>query len=807
MQTYANCSLPAGFGAKRHASHSLSSSTPLLKSLPFRWRITLLVTSVSLLSLCAAFGGFLFWEVLRYRAEVAAQLESTQALLVERVTTRLADRPDGSTLSLDDLAASDSILAGAVYSLDYKILARYVKEGREEFIPRPFRTNVYPNAVTTFKFLTHEGENIGIIYLKADTSGLARERLVEPLRGMVFIGLFSMLLGMVAARFLQRSITRPIDELARVADRVVTAGDYSVRANQDRASGELGAMIGAFNAMLATVEKRTAELDKAKRELESANRNLEAKVQERTVELEHAMIAANDANQAKSAFLAKMSHELRTPMNAIIGYSEILLEDAEDDDNEDAAADLNKILAAARHLLGLINDVLDLSKIEAGRMDLFIEEQAVEGLVEQVRSTTAPLVAKRANEFQVVFASEVGVIRTDATKLRQILLNLISNAAKFTEQGTVTLKVARDGDGDDGHVHFAVSDTGIGMTPEQCERVFEAFSQADASTASKYGGTGLGLTISRQFARLMGGEISLTSEVGKGTTFTLTLPIAADGEAAKKAGASAVSEDHPVAKAKAELVSAVVRVLLVAEDESLAAGVQAQLANESYDVTHARSRADAFEFARREPPDVILVDVLMESESAESLTSRLKQESSLATIPVVLLTRVEDGSKPGLALGAQDYLSKNEVETALAPILQRNLSDRSNLRVLVAEDDDTIRHMVGRLLSREGWEVVLAPNGRAAMEAMRDTAPALVLLDLMMPELDGFGVLREMRADELLRHVPVVVLTSLDLTGSVRQLLKQQTDRVLQKGSYSKEQLLAEVRDAVSELSRRRESK
>ncbi len=773
----------------------------MFKSLPFRWRLTLLVTSVSLVSLCAAFGGFLFWEVLRYRADVVAELESTQALLVERISTRLAAEPDGSSISLADLATADSILAGAVYSLDNRILARYVKEGREEFIPRPFRTNVDPQAVTTFKFLTHEGENVGIIYLKADTSGLARERLVEPLRGMAFIGLLSILLGMGAARFMQRSITRPIAELARVADRVVSAHDYSVRANMERSSGELAAMIGAFNAMLATIERRTAEVDRARRELEEANRTLEAKVQERTVELEHAMLAANDANQAKSTFLAKMSHELRTPMNAIIGYSEILMEDAEDDDNEAAVADLQKILAAARHLLGLINDVLDLSKIEAGRMDLFIEEQAVEGLVEQVRSTTAPLVAKRANAFLVEFEHEVGVIRTDATKLRQVLLNLISNAAKFTEQGTVTLRVWRDGTGDDGRVHFAVSDTGIGMTPEQCGRVFDAFSQADASTASKYGGTGLGLTISRQFARLMGGDIALTSTLGQGTTFTVSLPIAADGEAAKKAGASAVSQEQPPAGSQAEHVAAVARVLLVAADESLAAGVQDQLSHDDFDVTHARTREDAFEFARRDPPHVILVDVLMESESAETLTSRLKQEASLASIPVVLLTRVEDGSKPGLALAAQDYLSKNEVESGLSAVLRRNLGDRSNRPVLVAEDDESVRQMVGRLLSREGWEVVLAPNGRAAMTAMRAETPALVLLDLMMPELDGFGVLREMRADEHLRNVPVVVLTSLDLTGSVRQLLKQQSERVLQKGSYSKEQLLAEVRDAVSELS------
>ena len=311
---------------------------------------------------------------------------------------------------MDDLAQDETILAAAVYSLDYGILDRYIKAGTDEMVPRPFRTSVDPNSASSFKYLVHNGERIGIIYLKASTSGLAQERFIEPQRMMGFIGLLSILLGMAAARFLQSSITKPITELGRVAKRVANDRDFGVRAESTCGGEEIESMVEAFNSMLATVQRRTGKLALATQELAQTNRTLEEKVQERTVELEHAMITARDANLAKSAFLAKMSHELRTPMNAIIGYSEILLEDAGDDEDEATASDLKKILAAARHLLGLIDDVLDLSKIEAGRMDLFIEEQSVPGLTEQVYSTLAPLVAKGANEFVVDCALEVGVI-------------------------------------------------------------------------------------------------------------------------------------------------------------------------------------------------------------------------------------------------------------------------------------------------------------------------------------------------------------------------------------------------------------
>lgn len=250
-------------------------SDVLFKNLPFRWRITLLVTSVSVLSLIAAFAGFLSWEVLRYRAEVVERLDRTQAILVERVTATLAANPNIAFLPLDDLKDDKTILAAAVYSMDDRIIDRYIKPGTDELIPRAFRANVDPNAATTFKFLIHEGERIGIIYLKADTSGLAQERILEPMRAMGILGLLSVLGGLLAARFLQASITKPITELGAVAKKVESERDFSVRAKSMGGGQEIEAMVAAFNDMLSTVQNRTEELHQATEELEQTGRGYE----------------------------------------------------------------------------------------------------------------------------------------------------------------------------------------------------------------------------------------------------------------------------------------------------------------------------------------------------------------------------------------------------------------------------------------------------------------------------------------------------------------------------------------------------
>jgi signal transduction histidine kinase len=272
-------------------------------------------------------------------------------------------------------------------------------------------------------------------------------------------------------------------------------------------------------------EELMVEIQQKNRELEKRGVELEATVAERTEELKLAMEVAEDASRAKSAFLANMSHELRTPMNAIIGYSEMLMEDAEDEGNEEAADDLKKIHGAGSHLLALINDVLDLSKIEAGKMEIFLENFQVSEMVDDVVATIDPLIKKNDNRLSTVIDPTLGVMHADVTKVRQALFNLLSNAAKFTKQGEIQLVVKGEHDAEVDWVRFSVSDSGIGIPPEKIDHVFEEFSQADVSTTRDYGGTGLGLPISRRFCQMMGGDITVESSVGKGSTFTIRLPI------------------------------------------------------------------------------------------------------------------------------------------------------------------------------------------------------------------------------------------------------------------------------------------
>jgi signal transduction histidine kinase len=257
-------------------------------------------------------------------------------------------------------------------------------------------------------------------------------------------------------------------------------------------------------------------------ELAATRERLLADLERKNAELDQALVRAEEATRAKSLFLANMSHELRTPLNALLGYSEMLIEEAQDDGNKHFVEDLKKINGAGKHLLALINDILDLSKIEAGKIDLFYEDVVIPDLIEEIQDLVTPLIAQKGNRLLVELAKDLPLFSTDVTKLRQILFNLLSNAAKFTENGEVALRAVLE---PDAHVRFTVSDTGIGMTAEQLGKLFQDFTQADASTTRKYGGTGLGLAISRRFSEMLGGAITVVSEAGQGSAFTLRLPL------------------------------------------------------------------------------------------------------------------------------------------------------------------------------------------------------------------------------------------------------------------------------------------
>jgi len=502
-------------------------------------------------------------------------------------------------------------------------------------------------------------------------------------------------------------------------------------------------------------------------------------------ELLDARRTAETANQAKSRFLASMSHELRTPLNAIIGYSEMLQEDARDANQDDLVPDLEKIHSAGKHLLTLINDVLDLSKIEAGKMELYLEDLELTALVRDVATTIEPLATQNGNRLVVEGADDLGVVRTDGTRFRQVLLNLLSNSCKFTKDGTISLQAARVPGVSGDEIVITVADSGIGMTPEQLDRLFQAFAQAEASTASKYGGTGLGLAITREFCRLMGGDVTVASEPGVGSTFTVRLPIHAEQPAAE-----------PTATAEDENGGHAGTVLVIDDDPQARQLLARTLRKQGFAVHEAHDGEVGLRRAREVRPDVITLDVLMPKMDGWSVLGALKNDPTVADIPVVMVTILDDRSL-GFALGASAYLTKPIDRDRLSAVLRRYASADGDRAVLVVEDDEPTRTLLKRTLQHDGRNVAEVENGRIAIEWLQHNDASLVLLDLMMPEMDGFEFLERFRAKAEWQHIPVVVVTAKELTDDDRRRLNGGVERVLTKSSTDSDALLQHIRRLV----------
>ena len=520
---------------------------------------------------------------------------------------------------------------------------------------------------------------------------------------------------------------------------------------------------------------------------------------------------AEAANRTKSAFLANMSHELRTPMNAIIGYSEMLAEEAEDAGVEEFIPDLNKIQSAGKHLLSLINDILDLSKIESGKMTVYLEAFDVRSLVEDVAATVKPLLSKNNNKLILNIQPELGAMTSDLTKVRQTLFNLLSNASKFTENGTITLSTNLDKSGLSSNVTFAVQDTGIGMTPEQCGKLFQAFSQADASTTRKYGGTGLGLAISRRFCQILGGDITVTSMPGTGSTFTVILPLqSVDTTATEHHPETPAAQTKPAAAAtqSADTGSSRGVIVVIDDDANVRHLMERFLTREGFTVHMAADGASGVALVRKYKPMAVTSDIMMPGMDGWSVLSAIKSDPETADIPVIMLT-MGDTQELGFALGAFDFLSKPLDRNQLLKALERiNLPASGETEILIVEDDRDTRELLQRTLEREGWKVITATDGVNAIELLASGArvPDLVLLDLMMPRLDGFGVLDAIRKNPLWASIPVVILTAKDLTLDERMLLSQSSAAILEKGAVPPSEVLENLRSQLTFINSKRTS-
>jgi signal transduction histidine kinase/DNA-binding response OmpR family regulator len=770
--------------------------------LPFKWKLTLITMLTCVVAVLAACGAFVWYDSYLFRQAEITELEA-QAKIISAASAVPVSQRDEKALeqALQALRGKEQIQAAAIYAQDGAILGHYLKPSTAETIPRQpsARLNLFEGrSLVVVRPIRLEERRVGDVYLKVDLSDKISARRMLYVNIVAMVMLISCLVAFLISYRLQPLIAAPIMELARLAQVVTEKKDYLVRAEQ-KSNDEVGRLVAAFNQMLSVIQTRDAELQSANDLLEEYNQNLERKVEERTAALaqankaaQEAKTSAEEASKAKSVFLANMSHELRTPLNAIIGYSEMLQEDASDCGQEEFVADLQKIHTAGRHLLGLINDVLDISKIEAGKMDLFLETFSVPDLVRDVVSTIQPLVTKNANTLKVELGENLTTMRADATKVRQTLFNLLSNACKFTDHGVVTLQVTREGSETDGRYHFAVADSGIGMTEEQLQRLFRAFTQADSSTTRKYGGSGLGLAITRYFCRMMGGEVTVQSAQGKGTTFTVTLPAVVAGSRTPLVDTTFSLKD----RRRPQMIAGASTVLVIDDDPTVHDLMTRYLGKEGYRVVIAPDGMEGIRLAKEIKPDLITLDVLMAEMDGWAVLTSLKADPATADIPVVVLTMF-DNKEMGFALGASDYMTKPVDRDRLLNVLRKHHRGDLPCQVLIVEDEPAIRQMVRRLLEKEGWTVREAENGRVGLQAVAENAPAIILLDLMMPVMNGFDFIRELRQNAAWRKIPVIILTAKDLTVEERTQLKGNVEMVFQKGDYSRERLLDEVRELV----------
>ncbi len=494
---------------------------------------------------------------------------------------------------------------------------------------------------------------------------------------------------------------------------------------------------------------------------------------------------ALEASQAKSTFLANMSHELRTPLNAIIGYSEMLEEESIEMGTQASVPDLQKIKSAGKHLLELINSVLDLSKIEAGKMDLYLETFSICALAEEVISTVQPMAEKNSDLLLKTCPLDIGSMHADLTKIRQSLLNLLSNACKFTTNGTVSLSIQKEVIGGVNWVRFEVKDTGVGLSDEQARGLFEPFTQADSSTTRKFGGTGLGLAITHRFADMMGGKITVESKPDKGSIFTLTLP--ATPVQRQQALVTAEAAGQEAAKPRKETGL----VLVIDDDRAVHELLRHAIGKQGFRVEGALSGEEGLRMARRLHPDAITLDVMMPGMDGWTVLSSLKSDPDLSKIPVIMLTIVDEKNR-GYSLGAADYLTKPIERDRLTAVLMRYRKTTKN-EALVVEDDAASREVLTRLMESDGWKVDQASNGFEALERLEANAPGVILLDLMMPGMDGFEFIRHLRTRDDWKLIPVIVVTAKDLSSEERGVLNGHVSRILQKGAYDRGELLEEV--------------
>jgi len=652
-----------------------------LQNISIKRKLILMTMLTSSLALLLSSASFLIYDLISFRHLLTQDL-ATQAEIIgynSAAAMAFKDEP-AATATLSALTAKGDIVAAVLYGSDGKMFAQYFRTARTlpEVLPARSQEKGYRfegQYLDVWHDVSLNGDRLGTLFLQSDMRQWSLRAKRYAGICLVFV-LVSASFAFLVSSKLQKVISGPIVQLEDTMKMVSANKNYAVRAVKSYAD-EIGSLIDGFNTMLSDIQQRDWALRTANDELQTRTQELEEEVSQRKnaqEELLKAKHVAEEASRAKSTFLANMSHELRTPLNAIIGYSEMLEEEARDSATAENVQDLQKIQSAGKHLLSLINDVLDLSKIEAGKMTLHLESFDVTAMIDEIVNAVQPAIEKNKNTLRVHLADEVGVMRADVTKVRQILFNLLSNACKFTDHGIITVDVDQRREQGEDWIRLQVADTGIGISAKQKENLFQEFAQADTSIARKYGGTGLGLAISHRFVQLMKGRIGVESQPGQGSTFTVHLPAQAKMEAVDPIHAEGAGDPPTlVSDVKTDRDT----ILVIDDDPAVRDLMSRFLGKLGFNVLTVGSGDEGLRLAKRVRPAVITLDVVMHDCDGWSVLRRLKADAELSKIPVIMVTIV-DNEAMGLDLGAANYLIKPVDRERLAVLIEKHRIARSS---------------------------------------------------------------------------------------------------------------------------------
>jgi signal transduction histidine kinase/DNA-binding response OmpR family regulator len=751
-------------------------------------RMNILVSGAGLLIACAAFVAYdlvNFRETMVHNLSIQAQIAGSNS-----VSALLFDDPQTAEGTLSALKAAPNVVSAGIYTPAGRSFATYWRDGAAQNLALPpipadqIEAHWFKDGqLVVVRRIVFQGKPAGTVFIRSDLQEMShRLKRYAGIAAMVLLA--SLVLALLVGSVFQRAVAEPIVHLAELAGIVSRDKDYSVRATSTGNGDEPDVLTRAFNEMLGQIQQREGALQEVHRELEQRVQARTAQLAAANKELELKNREVERATRLKSRFLASMSHELRTPLNAIVGFSDLLAEQTAGALNDKQKRFVNHIKQGSAHLLQLINDILDLSKMEAGQLELRSERFQINDALPEVLSTIRPLAMAKQITVQNTLEADLAVY-ADRVRFKQILYNLLSNAVKFTpKEGRITLECVEQGD----FISTSVTDTGIGIRAEDQGVIFEEFRQVEGGKDATQEGTGLGLAITKRLVEQQGGKISLTSEIGKGSRFTFTLPVGARTTTIATHAASAI------ASRRAAAVEVRRPLILVVDDEVSARELLASYLEPEYRTATAESGDEAVRKAQQLRPDAITLDVMMPGGSGFETLMSLRKSPETADIPIIMVSIV-DQTQVGFALGAADYLIKPIRKTVLLETIRKHVpyQEDDDAAILLVDDDPRSLALLEETLRAAGYETQSVRSGTRALEVLSSKLISAVLLDLLMPGMDGFEVIRHIRQEATLRDLPILVMTGKNLTAEETALLAVETQALLQKNGSWQQQLIVEV--------------